>query len=198
MFTRKFYIAIIIILALTLSACAPDNGVNNQVPENPSAGEQVPDKNVVDNNVVEPGEETLITPMAALDIYINKYPNNKIKEIELDNNKGIYTYKIEGYENNSEFEMKIDSVNGDILSEEQDIEEDFNKYGDITKENLETIEAYVKKVLDEAGNGSVLDEWTIKAKDGRILLEIEVDLPNGDDIEHIYDIETGELVERND
>lgn len=198
MFNRKIYIPIIIILALTLSACAPDSEVNNQVSENPSVGQQVPDENVADENVVESGEETFISPVAALNIYSEKYPNNKIKEIELDNNKGLYTYKIEGYENNTEYEMKIDSVNGDILSEDKEIEDDFNNYGNITKENLETIEGYVNKVLDEGGEGSVLDEWTIKAKDGRILLEVEVDLANGDDIEHTYDIETGELVERDD
>lgn len=192
------FIILIIVLSLALTACSIDNTQKNPAPENPNIVNQPTDKDITDDNLVQEGEEEIIMPMAAINIYVEKYPNNKIKEIGLDNNLGVYTYKIEGYKNGIEYEMKIDAVNGDILYEENKKEDDLDKYGDISKSDVENIGQYVNKVLENAGHGTILDEWTLKAKNGRKLLEIEVDLSNGTDIERTYDIETGELVEKND
>ena len=194
MIKKKLWIPLIIILALTLTAC---NTVKEPVVENPVV-DQAPNVENTDENLVQEGNETLINPVAAFDLYMEKYPTTKLRKIQLDNDRGLYSYKLNGYENGMEYEFKLNAINGDIINEESKNENDLNKDGEITKENIENIEEYVNKVLQEAGENSTLDEWTLKAKSGRPLLEVEVDLANGNDIEYTYDIKTGELVEKDD
>ena len=133
--------------------------------------------------------------MVAFDIYMSKYPTTKVRKIELDSDRGVYAYKVKGYENGIEYELKLDPVSGDIIKEEVEKENNLDKDGEIKRANVEKVEGFVNKLLEESGENSKLDEWTLKAKDGRLMLEIEVDLPNDNDIKHTYDLETGELVE---
>ncbi len=200
MFNKKIILPlmIILILALGLTACNTDNVVKDPVADKPSVEEQNSDKDNSKVDIIEEDELTRITPMAAFDIYVDKYPTTKVRKIELDSDRGEYYYKIKGYENDIEYELKLDPINGNIIKEENEKETDLDKDGEITKANVEKIEDFVDKLLKQSGDGSVLDEWTLKAKNGRSMLTIEIDLPDGNDLEHTYDIETGELVERDD
>ena len=194
MLNKKILLPFIILLIFTLAACTTNNIEKNPIPDSPVVEEHIPDNNT-DENLVQEGNETKIMPIAAFDLYMDKYPTTKVRKIELDSDRGIYAYKVKGYENGIEYELKLDPTNGDILKEESEKENDLEKDGEITRTNVEKIEEFVNKVLQEAGEGSILDEWTLKAKNGRPIVEIEVDLPNGKDLEHTYDIETGELIE---
>lgn len=198
MFNKKMFIALSIIVLLTLSACSTDNTIKEPSTQTPAVGEQNPANSNSNDVTVQEGDETMITPMAAFDIYLEKFPTTKVRKIEFDSDMDVYYYKVKGYENNIEYELKLDSVNGDVIKEDSEKENDLDKHGEILKADLEKIDKYVNKVLDDAGEGSTLDEWTIKAKNGRALLEVEVDLSNGNDLEHTYDVNTGELVEIDD
>lgn len=195
MLNKKILLPFIILLIFTLTACTTNNIEKNPIPDSPTVGEKIPDKGNTDENLVQEGNETKITPIAAFNLYMDKYPTTKVRKIELDSDRGIYAYKVKGYENGIEYELKLDPTNGDILKEESEKENDLEKDGEITRTNVDKTEEFVDKVLQEAGEGSILDGWTLKAKNGRPIVEIEVDLPNGKDLEHTYDIETGELIE---
>lgn len=198
MLNKKMFLSFILVLALLLSACTKDDIVKDPVPEVPTVEEQNP---TVDNSTEyssEGNELTRINSLAAFDIYVDKYPTTKVRKIELDSERDVYYYKIKGYENGIEYELKLDPINGDIIKEDSEKEKNLDKDDEITRANVDKIDEFVNKLLKETGEGSKLDEWTLKAKNGRPMLEIEIDLKDGSDLEHTYDIETGKLVEKDD
>lgn len=214
MLKKKLFLPIMMGLILTLTAGNTDDVEVEPNPDTPpvedettgdttdEATEEDSVKNQTDeklsNDVLENNYEIKIRPEEVFDIYMEKHPDTKVRKIQLDEDNNKYIYKIKGYAGSDEYEVKIDSSNGDIIKEETDREDDLDENGEITKENVKKIEELVNKVLSDAGENSRLDEWTLKAKKGRAELEIEVDREGADDFEHTYDVETGELLEMDD
>ena len=222
MLKKKIFLPIMVGLILTLTACSTDDVEVEANPDTPPVEDEttgdITDDTTdettdditeedsvksqtdeeVSNDILENNYGIKIRPEEVFDIYMEKHPDTKVRKIQLDEDNNKYIYKIKGYAGSDEYEVKIDSLNGDIIKEETDREDDLDENGEITKENIKKIEELVNKVLNDAGENSRLDEWTLKAKNGRAELEIEVDRSGADDFEHTYDVETGELLEIDD
>lgn len=143
---------------------------------------------------MEKYERVKITPSEALAIYMEKYPDTIVKEVELELKSGQFVYEVEGYDDEQEYELKIDSSNGDIL----ELEVEFYKGNKdrITKEATDKIEPLVEKVLKEAGEGTALYEYELDIENRRLVLEIKMTLANGQYANHKYDLETGDLIRK--
>lgn len=210
MLKKKMILPIMMGLILTLTACTTDDVEVEPNPDMPTVEDETTEDAADDNtdesdtdeevskNVLEDNYGVKIRPEEVFDTYMEKHPDAKVRKIQLDEDNNKYVYKIKGYVGRDEYEVKIDSSNGDIIKEETDTEDDLDENGEITKENVKKIEELVNKVLNDAGENSRLDEWTLKAKNGRAELEVEVDGEGTDDFEHTYDVETGELLEIDD
>lgn len=213
MIKKRIIIPIILILAIALTSCASDRNdpnstdIGNTPVENEDLTEDnhksgddsvLSDQEVNDDNssIVGYGDIKL-TPMEAFDKFQQKYPNIKVKKVELDTENGSYVYEVEGYDAKKEYEIKIHPINGNILQEDIDSDDDDNDE-EVTKGHLEKIDSIVKQALEEAGSGVKLEEWTLKVKNGRPRLEVEIEGENTDDFERTYDAETGELIEIDD
>lgn len=122
----------------------------------------------------------------AYDIFRDKYPNAKINGIELYLKNNTYIYEVEGYEATSKYELKIEAFSKDIIKEES--ESKSGQIGEIKREDLETPEADLKKLLTEAGPEYILKEYELKAKRDYLELEIELINADGEELEykHIY------------
>lgn len=222
MFKKKLFLPILIALVVVLAACSPDNGGGPEpdVPADtpPPTGNEVPsDEDIEEPDAEKPDTEEpdteepsgenqdgdasvysniKIKPEEAFDIYMDKYPDTKVKKLEVDTDMGKYVYKVEGFDGANEYEVKIDPINGDILKEEKDSDDD-NEV-EISRAHAEKVQALVDKALEEAGADSELEEWTLDTNNGKAMLEVEIDRQGKDDIEHTYDVESGELVEKDD
>lgn len=143
---------------------------------------------------MEKYERVELTPSEALDIFVEKYPNAIVKEVELELESGRFVYEVEGYDDEKEYELEIDSITGDIL----EIETKFFKgnYERITREATDKIEPLVQKALEEAGEGTALYEYELDIEDRRLELEVKMTLANGDYANHKYDLDTGELIRK--
>lgn len=187
-------LSLAIILSLSLSAC-------NSKPADKGASEEL-DKNkdeVIEEELNESSEgvnieSVKIGELEVYDIFTEKYPDTKLNEIgmELENMK--YVYEIEGYTVDKEYEVKIDSTNGEILRENIDSFE--NTSGDIKKEDVEKVEKFVDMALKDGGSEYRLKEWKIKHELGNKLIEIEIFDSKNKDIEYKYNLETEELLEK--
>lgn len=137
-------------------------------------------------------EDIKLSPSEAFDIYIEKFPNTIVKEIELKLNQLVY--EVEGYDEERKYELDIDAVTGHIL----EIEIKFFKgtYDQITREVTEKINPMVKQALKDAGEGSQLYEYELDIEDRRLELEVKITLANGQYANHKYDLDTGELIRR--
>lgn len=214
MFRKRWLLSFGLALALLLTAC------NEAPPEDENPIEQDNESGVTDTNTQEDndenddnnndenlnsGDENLNTEYEtgetskedAYDIFNEEYPGIKIHKIEIDKSDGEYFYKVKGYDGSKKYKVKIDMKDGSISKEEK--EEDEVVREEITKDHLGKIEEFLKKSLDEAGSGYMIHEWELKSKDKGILFEIEVVDENKENKkEYEYNIETGELVEKDE
>lgn len=143
---------------------------------------------------MEKYERVKITPSEALDIYLGKYPDTIVKEVELELKSGKFIYEVEGYDEEQEYELKIDSENGEIL----EVEIEFYKGNQdrITKDATDKIEPLVEKALNDAGEGTALYEYELDIENRRLVLEVKMTLANGQFANHKYDLDTGDLIRK--
>ena len=197
MIKKRWILPILVIFALILSSCTtpavdtpPDGGNEKPIEE---TQQENPDKEITEDNSVVAYEDIKLTPAEAFDIYIEKYPQTKVKDLELDTDYGSYIYKVKGYDGGKEYKVYINPIDGTIIKEKEDNEDDNS--GEITKATVDKVQALVDKTFEEVGKDAILDEWSLEIDDGIAVLEIEIDFKNGDDdIEYKYNAETGELL----
>lgn len=189
MIKKRWIIFIVLVLAITLSACT-GNSSNNNSNDKKSKG----DSANTDTNVVY-YEDIKLTPGEVFNIYVKKYPNAKVNKLALDFDRGSYVYEVEGYDDSNKYELKIKPVDGKILKEELQ-QRDGNYTGEITVENVDKIQELMDKALKDAGNSYKVDEWELKIENGQGIFEIEVVDVNDHDIEYKYNINTMELIEK--
>lgn len=197
MLKKRWIVPIILIMVLVLTACADNPQDKEQNPIKQETEEDIRDTNNNDDDNTEvKSEGQEVSLEEAFDIFSEKYPNIKVQKVELDRSDGEYFYKIKGYDESKKYKIKVRLEDGKVTSEEKS--EDDNEVVDIgiTKEDLQKVQSFVDKSLDDAGDNYKLYEWELKSKRGQIRIEVEVVNENNDDIEYEYNVETGELIEK--
>lgn len=133
-----------------------------------------------------------LKPEDAYDIFKNKYPNAKVKELGLDKEDNSYVYEVEGIEKNKEYEIKINPSNGKIIKSKEEYTND--KLSDeIKKKDLANIPGLLKKAVEDVKTGYQLKDWNIELDDGIVEFEIEF-ISKGKEIEYKYNLRTGKLI----
>lgn len=200
MLKEKLIVTSFLVLALGLTACG-DNSDKAPVGENTEIENDKKTEDIVDpSSSTSPKEgdlerykEIKLTAEDAYNTFLEKKPNSKIDEIGLKYNHNRYSYKIEGYDDVNEYELEIDALNGEILRADEDKVSDNDKV--IKLEDMTKIDQLVSKVLEENKAGLIYLEWELKRDDNILKLEVEIDNGSGD-IDYIYNVETGELLEK--
>lgn len=197
------------VLAITLSGCWVASQLiggkkpieeEQELPEDEVTESEDTDGVITDGN---PGkdndrveyENIELTPVDAFDLYMEKYPDTKIKKLELDRDNGSYYYKVKGFSGEDRYNIKINPITGEIFKEETDRDDD--QEHEITKADAEKVQDIVDKVLLDMGEGAKIEEWTLEVEDGITQIEVEVEKSGSDDKEFVYDME-GNLLELDD
>ncbi len=197
----KLIVFSIIILSLTLTACTPGQenpAVTDTIGQTPSTGETDKGDKTPNSDSSDQGDEATtyeditLTFSDAFNIYTKKFPNTKVKKVELDTDYGVYVYEAEGYDGVKKYEIKIHPISGEVLKEE--IEDDNNHHGELTIDHTDKVEEIIKMALSKAGENALIKEVTLKDKKGKIEIEVEIDKDGSGDIEYTYDI-NGTLIE---
>lgn len=191
------FITLIVFLALTQTACAPNApqkpNTNNKQGKTQNTKQE---SNISNNNTTAKYEDIKVVPSEAFNIFTKKHPDTKIQKLELDFEDGLYVYEVEGYDNAKKYELKINSMDGKILKEEQEDRNNDDKEGKIELEDVNKIKGLVDKTLKDAGNNYKIEEWTLKSEAGQPIFKIEVVDNKNNDIEYKYNVNTGELIEK--
>ncbi len=137
-----------------------------------------------------------VQPEEVFDIFLDNYPNTKITQIQLDKDMGSFVYKVEGFEGDTEYELEINPVDSTIVREDMDTEFDGIDDLEITREHAEKVMDLVDQALADAEADTTVKEWTLDMDDGIAKLEVELDQPGFDDIEYTFNVDTGEIIER--
>lgn len=218
MLKKKWIITSYLVLAIGLTACGNDT---NNVDEKPPVEESVDvnkettepnDTKDTDINTEKEADKTItetpktaqesdkgkyndikLTATEAYDTFLQKKEGSKVEKVELDYDNNVYYYKIEGSDEASYYEMKIDAITGEIAKEEKDNKDDVD--AEVSLDYVKKVDEFVKKSLDDAGGTLTSLEWDLEMENGRPELEIEIQREEGE-VEYTYDMETGELLEK--
>lgn len=136
-------------------------------------------------------------------IYEKEYPNSSIIAIDVDSSFGTYYFKIEGVDDNKEYELKINTSNSDISKEREESLDPDEQNG--IKRTNEAIDFSMLKPLKEIieiaeplFEGSIATDaelekkvgviyWEIKLKNGSQKMEVKIDATDGKILERTMD-----------
>lgn len=138
-------------------------------------------------------KEIKLTAAEAYNMFLEKRPDSKVEKISLDYDNKVYYYKVEGYNDKNEYEIKFDAVTGDVAKEETETNENETKV--ITLDQISKIDDLVTNAMQDAGDDFESLEWELEIDNGKPILEIEIER-NDNDLEYVYDIDTGSLLEK--
>ena len=130
----------------------------------------------------------------AVAIFMEKYPDAKIKEVDFDKDFGDYTYEIKGVVGQTEYELRIHSETEEILKEESE-NNDHDDDGYLSFGNLispvEAIRIAQERISIDA---SAFEGWKLDSNDDHgnaPVYEVEF---QGHDAEVKIHAETGEVL----
>lgn len=117
----------------------------------------------------------------------------EISSVELDEDDGKYTYDIEGFKENKEYEASIDAESGEVLAKEEENDDDNDDMDDDIAIDFTKIispkEAMAKALENNTG---YVKSYEIDHDDDRIVYEIDIE--DGDDVE--LDAESGDILHK--
>ena len=193
-------------LALVLSACSGENAKNAKEDAKGAASNT---KAAVSEEVnstkdkAEKKKDEMTTGIEdkefkiSLDDAVKKFKDEfkvegiEISSVELDKDNEKYAYDITGFNGNDEYEAKVDAESGEILSKEQDSEDDSNDQKAIDFAKVKDAKEAIDKALEN--NKGFVKSYELDVNDeGKIVYEI--DIVGGDDVE--LDAETLDIIQK--
>lgn len=114
----------------------------------------------------------------------------EVESVEFDEDDGKFVYDIQGFKDNKEFEATIDADSGEVLSQEQDTDDDTQDDIAIDFSKVIAPEEAIKKALEN--NKGYVAGWELDHDDSKLVYEIDVE--DGDDVK--LDAQTGDIINK--
>ena len=115
----------------------------------------------------------------------------EVSSVEFDEDDGKYVYDIKGFKDDEEFEAKIDAESGEVLSKEQDKDDDTKDAMAIDFTKVKAPKEAMEKAMEN--NKGYVKSYELDFNDeGKLVYEIDVE--NGDDVE--LDAETLDIIQK--
>ena len=193
-------------LALVLSACSGENAKNAKEDAKDAVSNTKAAVSEEVNSVKDKAEDKkdeMTTGIEdkefkiSLDDAVKKFKEEfkadeiEVSSLEFDEDNGKYAYDIKGFNGNDEYEAKIDADSGEILSKEQDKEDDSSDKKAIDLTKIKDAKEAIKKALEN--NKGFVKSYELDVNDeGKTVYEIDV--VGGDDVE--LDAETLDIIQK--
>lgn len=193
-------------LALLLSACSGENAKNAKEDAKDAVSNTKAAVSEEVNSVKDKAEDKkdeMTTGIEdkefkiSLDDAVKKFKEEfkadeiEVSSLEFDEDNGKYAYDIKGFNGNDEYEAKIDADSGEILSKEQDSEDDSSDKKAIDFTKIKDAKEAIKKALEN--NKGFVKSYELDVNDeGKTVYEIDV--VGGDDVE--LDAETLDIIQK--
>lgn len=193
-------------LALLLSACSGENAKNAKEDAKDAVSNTKAAVSEEVNSVKDKAEDKkdeMTTGIEdkefkiSLDDAVKKFKEEfkadeiEVSSLEFDEDNGKYAYDIKGFNGNDEYEAKIDADSGEILSKEQDKEDDSDDKKAIDFTKIKDSKEAIKKALEN--NKGFVKSYELDVNDeGKTVYEIDV--VDGDDVE--LDAETLDIIQK--
>ena len=138
-------------------------------------------------------------PEAAFDKFMDLHPDSKVTEIKLDTKYDDLEYKIEGYDTDNEYQVRLDAVSGEVKSDDtKSLDSEDKNDGVISRDDVQKVNQLVDKAKKQAEKNTKFKKWSLEDNDGNLEFEIEYKDGNNKDVEYTYDVASGQLKEKGD
>lgn len=142
-------------------------------------------------------DDDMIGLADAVKVFTDKYPGASIEDISFEKEMKSAQYKIEGFDETHEYDIKISAKDGSMIKEEAEKDRTSeNKAIDLSL--LSKVDELIENALQDAGQDYSLDSYSVDFEESGSYnqLDIEVKTEAGKDVEYEYNLETGELVKK--
>ena len=129
----------------------------------------------------------------AIKEYQKEYPDSDITSIDLETSFGNYFYKIEGVDDNKEYEVRVDADTKKVSKEREEELDMEDKEDKLNIENLLSIEKVSEIATENVGSGKATDwsldkdmgttYWEVKVIDGQKETEVKINAQSGEVLE---------------
>lgn len=129
----------------------------------------------------------------AVDKFKETFPSEgvEVSSVELDEDEDNYVYDIQGFDENKEYEAKIDAESGEILAQEEETDEEVKDNVAIDFVSIISPKEAMDKALEN--NEGYVKSYEIESNDeGKLVYKIDVE--DGDDVE--LDAESGDILHK--
>lgn len=192
---------------LLLAGCQSNQSTPESTPApattSTSTGQQTTSSTEASNQTMNSGtnatKEIKVSAQKAIELFQKEYPNAAITSLELDSSWGSFFYKIDGVDDQNEYEMKINAANEEIQKQnperlDQDEQNGQKKQEDaLDTSKLLSIEEAAKIAEKQVGGGTATD-WDLSKELGTTYWEVKV--KNGNKSTQVkLNSQTGEVLE---
>lgn len=204
-FKNLKYGASALALALLLSACSGENAnkakedakdaasnAKAAVSEEVASVKDDAEEKIDETKGIE-GKEFKVSLDDAVDKFKEAFEVDgiEVSSVEFDEDDGKYVYDIKGFKDDEEFEAKIDAESGEVLSKEQDKDDDTKDAMAIDFTKVKAPKEAMEKAMEN--NKGYVKSYELDFNDeGKLVYEIDVE--NGDDVE--LDAETLDIIQK--
>lgn len=129
----------------------------------------------------------------AVDKFKETFPSEgvEVSSVELDEDDDNYVYDIQGFDENKEYEAKIDAESGEVLAQEEETDEEVKDNVAIDFVSIISPKEAMDKALEN--NEGYVKSYEIESNDeGKLVYKIDVE--DGDDVE--LDAESGDILHK--
>ncbi|CDZ74544.1 Hypothetical protein ING2D1G_0359 [Peptoniphilus sp. ING2-D1G] len=159
---------------------------------NAAQNQNVDEKTAEVGNSIYVNASTKLTGADAAKIFSDKYPNAQIESVEYDTEE--YKYEISAKDAEKEYEIKINPESGEIIAEEFENDRDDDEF--LTTEQIAKAEDFLNKAVLNSGEGFLVKSWDMDIDDGICEIDIELKGDGGSEMEYKYNVDTAELIEK--
>lgn len=192
---KKYILALVLVFAFGFVGCQ-----KTAPPATPSKMDTKSETKInnTDNEKADDEKvEANINLADAIKVFTDKYPEASIEQISFDAYNQVKKYEIEAFDKSNEYEIEISAKDGSIIKDKVEKDNTSNKKS-IDTGLISKVDALIEAVIKDAGQGYKLDSYSIDYGESGAHneLDIEVKDSNGKDKEYKYNLETSELIEK--
>ncbi|EOH97073.1 hypothetical protein UAY_02805 [Enterococcus moraviensis ATCC BAA-383] len=191
-------------LGFILAGCTSNNKSLENNEKSQVSSEKLDQSTTNDSNtkVTESAKlsEIKVTVDEAIKAYEEAYPNTTITSLDLDTSFGSYYYEIQGVDDTTEYEVKINATDKKLTKEREETLDREDQNG-VEKENealdlkkLKSLEEVSKIAQESVGQGEAF-EWSLDRELSITYWEVKVRSGN-DEVSVKINAQTGEVVEK--
>lgn len=132
---------------------------------------------------------------AAFDKFKELHADMDLTQFALSYENGRLVYDLEGQMEGQEAELVLDANDLSVIKDDLDKDDDTNVDPAISKDMLDKIDALVDKAVKDR-DGAYAIGYSLSHDDGLWVLEVESKDQSKQEVEYKYNLETGDLIEK--